>query len=176
MAFGSSRKSSKIKAMKEEIKLIKEALEYALNEYTPSQQLKEHHFNLFTNAISLVESLQSNSNEQTVEREDIDDYKNKLSEEQKRYLYFEVIGTDNDMYGTLDEFIDYLDETNQFHLPHCLHNQISNWMQENLSQPLTVERGDNIKDLLNEFENQKPKFNNKECGVESNLIYPNPLQ
>ena len=33
-----------------------------------------------------------------------------------RYLYFEIIGTDNDIYGTYDEFIDYFNETPVEHL------------------------------------------------------------
>ncbi len=41
--------------LKEDLKYIKEALEYALNTYTPKRELVETHFNKFANAISLVD-------------------------------------------------------------------------------------------------------------------------
>ena len=50
-----------------------------------------------------------------------------LTDEQKKIIYFDVIGTDNDMYGTLDEFIDYLGETNEYHLPYCIYRQLLEW-------------------------------------------------
>ncbi len=46
------------------------------------------------------------------------------------YLYFEVIGVDNDMYGTFDEFKDnYLDHIkyNISHIPYCIITQLLEW-------------------------------------------------
>lgn len=51
----------------------------------------------------------------------------RLTDEQRKYLYFDVIGTDNDMYGNLDEFIDWLDETEPYHLPFCIYRQLLEW-------------------------------------------------
>jgi SMC interacting uncharacterized protein involved in chromosome segregation len=41
---------------KKDLEYLKEALEYALNDYTPSQQMQETHFNTFMNAIELVDA------------------------------------------------------------------------------------------------------------------------
>ena len=38
-----------------DLEYIKDALEQALNDYTPSPQRAEHHFNLFANAIKIAD-------------------------------------------------------------------------------------------------------------------------
>lgn len=50
-----------------------------------------------------------------------------ITDKEIRYLYFIVIGTDNDMYGTIDEFIDYFNETEPYHLPYCVFRQLLEW-------------------------------------------------
>ena len=47
---------------KEDLQYIKEALEYALNDYTPSPQMAETHFNTFSNAISLIDDFEKELN------------------------------------------------------------------------------------------------------------------
>lgn len=40
------------------------------------------------------------------------------------YMYFDIISTDNDMYGSRFEFEDYFKETGIYHLPFCLYNYL----------------------------------------------------
>ena len=40
------------------------------------------------------------------------------------YMYFQIISTDNDMYGSRDEFEDFFNETHPYHLPMCLVNYL----------------------------------------------------
>ena len=47
-----------------------------------------------------------------------------LSKNDIDFMYFDIISTDNDMYGTRDEFEDYFNETGIDHLPVCLYNYL----------------------------------------------------
>lgn len=47
--------------------------------------------------------------------------------DQLRYIYFQVIATDSDMYGNCEEFIDYFNETSIEHLSYCIYSQLLEW-------------------------------------------------
>lgn len=47
-----------------------------------------------------------------------------LSKHDLDFMYFEIINTDNDMYGSRMEFDDWFNETDIYHLPICLYNYL----------------------------------------------------
>ena len=49
---------------------------------------------------------------------------NLLSKHDIDFMYFQIISTDNDMYGNRMEFDDYFSETDINHLPICLYNYL----------------------------------------------------
>ena len=52
---------------------------------------------------------------------------NLLSKHDVDFMYFDIIATDNDMYGNRMEFDDWLNETDIYHLPFCIYRQLLEW-------------------------------------------------
>ncbi len=49
---------------------------------------------------------------------------NTITKKDIDYLYFEIISTDNDAYGTREEFENFISETHPIHLPVCVFNYL----------------------------------------------------